>query len=81
MYPYDWGFVPSTRGPDGDPIDALVLWDRASFPGVVLECRLIDVLAAEQLDAVTPGARDLKRSLSRPACQALGCARSIGSRG
>jgi inorganic pyrophosphatase len=47
-YPYDWGFVPSTRGPDGDPIDALVLWDVATFPGVVLRCRAIGVVQIEQ---------------------------------
>jgi inorganic pyrophosphatase len=37
-FPFDWGFVPSTRGPDGDPVDAFVMWDVASFPAIVLEC-------------------------------------------
>ena len=47
-YPYDWGFVPSTRADDGDPMDALVLWDATSYPGVVLECRAIGVMEVEQ---------------------------------
>src|SRR5262245_19043735 len=47
-YPHDWGFVPSTRGPDGDPVDAMVLWDNTSFPGLVLTCRPIGVLRVEQ---------------------------------
>jgi len=47
-YPYDWGFVPSTRAPDGDPLDAIVMWDGASYPGVVLPCRAIGVLHVEQ---------------------------------
>jgi inorganic pyrophosphatase len=47
-YPCDWGFVPSTKGPDGDPVDALVYWDTTTFPGVVLRCRAIGILRIEQ---------------------------------
>ncbi len=47
-YPYDWGFVPGTRAADGDPVDALVYWDVASFPGVVVPCRPIAVVRLEQ---------------------------------
>ena len=47
-FPFDWGFVPSTRGPDGDPLDAFLMWDVASFPGVVVECRALGVLRVEQ---------------------------------
>jgi inorganic pyrophosphatase len=43
-YPYDWGFVPSTRAPDGDPIDALVLHDVTTSPGVILRCEVIGIL-------------------------------------
>jgi inorganic pyrophosphatase len=50
-YPCDWGFVPSTKGPDGDPIDALAYWDTTTFPGVVLPCRAAGVLRVEQKHA------------------------------
>ncbi len=55
-YPYDWGFVPGTRAPDGDPVDALVYWDAASFPGVVVPCRAIGVVRLEQ-DSKSSGGR------------------------
>jgi inorganic pyrophosphatase len=47
-YPYDWGFVPSTKGDDGDPIDVLVLHDAATSPGLVLRCKIIGVLEVIQ---------------------------------
>jgi inorganic pyrophosphatase len=47
-FPFDWGFIPSTMGQDGDPLDALVLWDVSSSPGVVLPCRAIGVMQVEQ---------------------------------
>jgi inorganic pyrophosphatase len=47
-YPYDWGFVPSTQSDDEDPLDIMVLHDAATFPGVVLNCRLIGVVQIEQ---------------------------------
>jgi inorganic pyrophosphatase len=53
VYPYDWGFVPSTRAADGDPLDVMILWDGASFPGIVVASRLIGVLRVEQTSATT----------------------------
>jgi inorganic pyrophosphatase len=47
-FPYDFGFVPSTRGGDGDPLDVLVLMDEAAFPGCKLMCRVIGVIEGEQ---------------------------------
>ena len=43
-YPGDYGFIPSTRGHDGDPLDVLVLVNSPSFSGCVIEVRPIGVL-------------------------------------
>jgi inorganic pyrophosphatase len=48
VYPYDWGFIPSTRADDGDPLDAMILWDRAGFPGLIVPSRVIGLLRVEQ---------------------------------
>ena len=48
VFPFDWGFVPSTIGPDGDPVDAIVIWDASTFPGVVIECRAAGLIQIEQ---------------------------------
>nr|QIO36587.1 inorganic diphosphatase [Bradyrhizobium sp. 1(2017)] len=47
-YPYDWGFIPSTKAEDGDPLDVLILHDAQTYPGVVLRCRPIGILEVEQ---------------------------------
>jgi inorganic pyrophosphatase len=48
-YPYDWGFVPGTKAEDGDPVDALIIHDAATFPGLVLTCTPIGVLEITQI--------------------------------
>lgn len=47
-FPFDFGFIPSTLGEDGDPLDVLVLMDFAVVPGCILTARLIGVIEAEQ---------------------------------
>jgi inorganic pyrophosphatase len=54
-YPGDYGFVPSTLGQDGDPLDILVPVDAPSFPGCVIEVRPIGLLRM-----VDQGERDEK---------------------
>lgn len=49
-FPYDFGFVPSTKADDGDPVDVLVLMDEPAFPGCALTCRPIGVIQGEQGD-------------------------------
>ena len=49
VFPFDFGFVPSTRGDDGDPLDVLVLMDAPVFPGCVVPSRLIGVIEAQQV--------------------------------
>jgi inorganic pyrophosphatase len=49
-FPYDFGFIPSTLGGDGDPLDVLVLMDEPAFPGCLLKCRIIGVIEGEQGD-------------------------------
>jgi inorganic pyrophosphatase len=84
-YPFDWGFVPSTRASDGDPVDAMILWDRASFPGVVIPCRLIGLLAVEQNSKQRPGTRERNDRivgvpLNAPKFKALKEVRDVDSR-
>lgn len=43
-YPANYGFVPQTYCPDGDPIDVLVLCQEAVSPQVLLDARVIGVM-------------------------------------
>ncbi len=43
-YPCNYGYVPNTLSPDGDPVDVLVITPFPLFPGVVVRCRPIGVL-------------------------------------
>ena len=46
-YPANYGFVPHTLSPDGDPLDALVIARSPFVPGCVVRARPIAVLNLE----------------------------------
>ena len=48
MFPFDFGFIPSTLGDDGDPLDVMVLMDEPAHVGCLLHVRVIGVIEAEQ---------------------------------
>ncbi len=43
-YPCNYGFVPHTLSPDGDPIDVMVVGNRPLVPGSVVRARPVGVL-------------------------------------
>jgi inorganic pyrophosphatase len=47
-FPIDFGFIPSTKGEDGDPIDVMVFAEEPFFPGCMMDVRLIGVVEAMQ---------------------------------
>jgi inorganic pyrophosphatase len=49
-FPYDFGFLPSTLGEDGDPLDVLLLMDEPAFCGCLVPARLIGVIEARQTE-------------------------------
>jgi len=50
VFPYDFGFLPSTLAEDGDPIDVLVLMDTSAFPGCLVPARLVGVIEGRQTE-------------------------------
>lgn len=41
VFPYNYGFVPNTLAPDGDPLDVIVLCDYELQPGCVIKCKIL----------------------------------------
>jgi inorganic pyrophosphatase len=50
VFPFDFGMIPGTRGEDGDPLDIIMLSESGTFPGCLIECRIIGALQAEQTE-------------------------------
>lgn len=48
-FPFDFGFIPSTLGDDGDPLDVVILLDEPAHVGCLLDVRVIGVIEAEQI--------------------------------
>jgi inorganic pyrophosphatase len=49
-YPFDWGFIPSTLTPDGDPLNVLIVHEGSTYPGALLPCRPLGVVEMDQDD-------------------------------
>ncbi|CAN5754031.1 inorganic diphosphatase [soil metagenome] len=58
VFPFDFGFVPSTLGEDADPLDVLVLMDAPGAVGCLVPSRLIGVIEAEQTEEDGPERND-----------------------
>lgn len=63
-YPGDYGFIASTLGEDGDPLDAVVLVDAPSFTGCVMAARPIGML--QMVDQGIPDQKILAVPLNNP---------------
>ena len=50
VFPFDFGYLPGTRGEDGDALDVLILMDEPAFAGCLVETYIIGVIEAEQTE-------------------------------
>jgi inorganic pyrophosphatase len=50
VFPFDFGYIPSTKGGDGDALDILILMDDPAFVGCLVPAKLIGVLEANQTE-------------------------------
>jgi inorganic pyrophosphatase len=50
VFPFDFGYIPSTKAEDGDPLDILILMDDPAFVGCLVPAKLIGVLEANQTE-------------------------------
>jgi inorganic pyrophosphatase len=50
LFPFDFGFLPSTLGEDGDPLDIMVLMDAPAHVGCLIDIRIIGILRAVQTE-------------------------------
>jgi inorganic pyrophosphatase len=58
VFPFDFGYLPSTKADDGDPLDVLILMDEAAFTGCLVQVKLIGVIEAEQTEGATTTRND-----------------------
>src|ERR1051326_8383807 len=50
VFPFNFGFIPSTRAEDGDPLDILILNEEPLMSGCVLKARIACAIKAKQTE-------------------------------
>lgn len=76
-FPFDFGFIPSTSGGDGDPLDVLVLMDEPVPTGTVVPSRLIGVIEATQTEKDGEVEENHRLIAVSEACQLFGDVRKL----
>lgn len=51
-FPFNYGFIPNSKGEDGDPLDVLVLSSEVVSAGAVVKCRLIGMLEMKDEEGI-----------------------------
>lgn len=41
IFPYNYGFIPNTLSPDGDPVDIIIICDFSLIPGSMCDVKII----------------------------------------
>ena len=49
-FSFDFGFIPGTKGGDGDPLDIILITPQSTFPGCHIDCRIIGGIKAKQTE-------------------------------
>jgi len=72
VFPYDFGFIPKTKGEDGDPLDVIVISEFQSVPGIIVKCRVLGGICAEQSKG-RKGSKMIRndRFLAVPKCSSI----------
>lgn len=47
VFPYNYGFIPNTLSPDGDPVDVILICDHTIIPGCIVKCKIIGGINTE----------------------------------
>src|SRR5690606_37300903 len=50
VFPFDFGYIPGTKGGDSDPLDVLVISELQTITGCAMDCRIIGAFTAEQTE-------------------------------
>jgi inorganic pyrophosphatase len=53
-YEFNYGFIPNTLSPDGDPLDVIVVMEDELIPGCYIKCKFIGILETEDDAGVDP---------------------------
>ena len=50
LYPFDYGFIPSTEAPDGTPLEVMIFLEEPSRVGSIVPARLLGVIQSEEIE-------------------------------